>query len=53
MLALEALLPETTNSHNKMLPSMGIEPGTNDFKPDTLLSELTWHLFLSLSLLDP
>ena len=36
-----------------MLPPVGIEPGTNDFKTDTLLSELTWHLLVSLRLLDP
>ena len=28
-----------------------IEPGTYDLKSDTLLSELTWHLLVSLRLL--
>ena len=30
-----------------------IEPGTYDFKFDTLLSELTWQLLVSLMLVDP
>ena len=38
------------------IPTTGkvrIEPGTYDFKSDTLLSELTLHLLLSLRLLYP
>ena len=39
---------KTKNSSNKMLPSVRIEPGTSDIKSDTLLSELTWYVLLSL-----
>ena len=28
----------------KMLPKARIEPGTSNYKSDTLLSELNWHL---------
>ena len=52
-LASEALLRETKYSNNKVLPPVRIEHGTYDFKSDTLLSELTWHLLISLRLLDP
>ena len=37
ILASEALLCETKNSNIKMLPLVRIEPGTYDFKSDTLL----------------
>ena len=40
-LASDALLRETKNSNNKMLPPVKIEPGTYHFKFDALLSELT------------
>ena len=32
---------------------MMTEPWTSDYKSDTLLSELAWHLLVSLRLLDP
>ena len=38
---------KTKNSNNKMLPSVMIEPVTYD--TGTLLSELTWHLLVSLT----
>ena len=41
---------KTKNSSNKMLPPVRIEHGTSDFKSDTLLSELTWHVLLRWSL---
>ena len=41
---------KTKNSHNKILPLVKTEPGISDSKSNTLLSELTWHLFVSLRL---
>ena len=32
---------------------MAIDPGTCDFKSDTLFSQLIWHLLVSLRVLDP
>ena len=53
MLVLEVLLHETKDSNNKKVPPVWIEPGTYDFKSDTLFSELTQHLLVSLRLLYP
>ena len=53
ILALEALLHENKKSSDKMLLPVGIEPEpliTSDSKSNTLLSGLTWHLLVRLSL---
>ena len=53
ILAPEALQCENKNSSNKMLPTVGIEPGsliTSDSKSNTILSGLTCHVLPRRSL---
>ena len=56
ILAAETLLRENKKKQWKMLPLVGIEPGsliTSDSKSNTLLSGLSWHLLVRLRLTDP